>query len=115
MHCHKLKDWRDAQVEQMTTGWISSYQVVVWFDPKQVPEVAKCQRGVGLEAEVGVVVSWSQVAALTGERKTELNIRRTIPKLSPRPNIASSDVGFQGPRCCVISMYWTDFQRLFCD
>lgn len=45
---------------------IKSYQVVVWFDAEQIPEVAESQWGVRLEAEVRVVMSWGQVASLTG-------------------------------------------------
>ena len=43
-----------------------SYQVVVGFDAEQISEVAEGQRGVGLEAEVWVVMSRRQVASLTG-------------------------------------------------
>lgn len=46
-----------------------SYQVVIWFNTEEISEVAECHRGVGLEAEVGVVVRWCQVAPLAGTRK----------------------------------------------
>lgn len=43
-----------------------SYQVVIWLDAEQISEVAEGQRGVRLEAEVRIVMCWSQVASLTG-------------------------------------------------
>lgn len=46
-----------------------SYQVVVWFNAEEISEVAEGHRGVGLEAEVGVVVRWCQVAPLAGTRQ----------------------------------------------
>jgi len=46
--------------------WFWSYQVVVGFDAKQISEVAEGKRGVSLEAEVRIVMSWGQVASLTG-------------------------------------------------
>lgn len=45
---------------------LQSYQIVVRFDAKQIPEVAESQRGVGLEAEVRIVMCWGQVASLAG-------------------------------------------------
>lgn len=44
---------------------LSSYQVVVWFDAEQISEVSEGQRGIGLEAEVRIVMSRSQVTSLT--------------------------------------------------
>lgn len=57
-------------------------QIVVRFDAKQLPEVAKGQRCVGFQAEIWEMVRWSQVASLTGDQsKTtttkKLNIRET--------------------------------------
>lgn len=43
-----------------------SYQIVIRFDAKQIPEVAESQWGVRLEAEVRIVMRWGQVASLTG-------------------------------------------------
>lgn len=43
-----------------------SYQVIIWFNAKQISEVAESQGSVGLEAEVGVVVCRCQVASLAG-------------------------------------------------
>lgn len=43
-----------------------SYQVIIWFNAKQISEVAESQGSVGLEAEVGVVVCRGQVASLAG-------------------------------------------------
>lgn len=42
-------------------------QVVVWFDAKQLSEVAKGQRCIRFQTEIREVMCWSQVAALTGE------------------------------------------------
>lgn len=42
-----------------------SHQVVVWFDAKELPEVAKRQRGVCFQTEIWVVMRRGQVAALT--------------------------------------------------
>lgn len=62
-----------------------SYQVVVWFNAEEISEVAECHRGVGLEAEVGVVVRWCQVAPLAGTRQeiksTEKMIRESLSVL----------------------------------
>lgn len=41
-----------------------SYQIVIRLDPEKLPEVAECHRCVGLEAEVGVMVSRGEVAPL---------------------------------------------------
>lgn len=51
-------------------GRFWSHQVVVGFDAKQISEIAEGQRGVRLEAEVGVVMSRGQVASFTGVRET---------------------------------------------
>lgn len=70
-----------------------SYQVVIRLDAEQIPEVAEGQRGVGLKAEVRVVMSWGQVASFTGlcnsagqrvtkrEQKIKWHIRFVIPEL----------------------------------
>lgn len=50
----------------MFIGKIESYQVIIWFNAKQISEVAESQGSVGLEAEVGVVVCRGQVASLAG-------------------------------------------------
>lgn len=51
-------------------SWVSgrlwSYQVIIWFDAKQIPEVTEGQRGVGFEAEIRIVVCRRQVTSLTG-------------------------------------------------
>lgn len=44
---------RHVEVKQF-----QSYQVVIWFDAKQIPEVAEGQRGIGLEAKVRIVMRW---------------------------------------------------------
>lgn len=58
-----------GKVEQIINSYVSdsckSYQVVVWFDAEQIPEVAESQRGVGLEAKVWIVMCGGQVASLT--------------------------------------------------
>lgn len=46
-------------------------QVVVWSNTKQFSEVTKGDGGVGLKAEVTVVMSRSQVAAFTGTNDNE--------------------------------------------
>lgn len=60
----------NVQVEQIMIWGVSarfeSYQIVIWFDAKQIPEVAESQWGISLEAEVGIVMCWGQVASLTG-------------------------------------------------
>lgn len=47
---------------------VHAHQVVVWFDAKQLPEVAEGQRGVRFQTEIWIVVCWRQVAALAGEQ-----------------------------------------------
>ena len=56
---------------------LDSYQVVIWSDSEELSEVAECHWGVRLEAEVWVVVGWSQIAAFTGvERQREITRER---------------------------------------
>ena len=43
-----------------------SYEVVVWFDAKQFPEIAKGERRVCFQTEVGVVVGRRETASLAG-------------------------------------------------
>lgn len=54
-----------ASLRHPVTPPPAPYQVVVGPDAEELPEVAEGHGGVGLEAEVGEVVSWGQVAALT--------------------------------------------------
>ena len=44
-----------------------TYQVVIWPDPKEFPEVAEGDRCIGLEPEVLEVMSGGEVAAFTVE------------------------------------------------
>lgn len=44
------------------------YQVIIWFDSKQLSEVPEGQWGIGFEPEVRVVVRRSQVAPLAVTR-----------------------------------------------
>lgn len=40
-------------------------QIVIRFDPKQLPEVAKGQRCICFQTEIREVMGWCEVAALT--------------------------------------------------
>lgn len=74
--CEPLSVFRVHSVigHLLRTDHPDSYQIVVRFDPKQLPEVAEGQRGVRLEAEVRVVVRRRQIAPLAAARN-----RETIP------------------------------------
>lgn len=43
---------------------LSSHQIVIRTNPKQLPEITKSHRSICLEAEVWKVVGWCQVAPL---------------------------------------------------
>lgn len=45
------------------------YQVIIWLDPEQLPEVTESKWRVRLETEVWIMVRWSQVASLTAKVK----------------------------------------------
>lgn len=77
-HTRPLQKLQTGRDYALVSYWRSqSHQVVVWFDTKQVSEVAEGQRSVGLEAEVGVMVRRGQVAPLTArwnnQRKKKIN------------------------------------------
>lgn len=50
---------------------INTNQVVIGSNAKELSEVTKGDRGIGLKAEVTVVVGRSQVTAFTENKKTE--------------------------------------------
>lgn len=56
-------------------------QVVIGTNAKQFPKVTEGDGGVGLEAKIAVVMSWSQVAAFTERhecRSQQADYRREI-------------------------------------
>ena len=69
-----------------------SYEVVVWFDAKQFPEIAKGERRVCFQTEVGVVVGRRETASLAGpEQKGVSQTKRKTVLPTKRNNDNSSN------------------------
>lgn len=58
-----------AKINKKKKSKIAFYQVIIWLDPEQLPEVTESQWCVRLETEVWIMVRWSQVASLTAKVK----------------------------------------------
>lgn len=63
----------------------STYQIIIWSDPKELAEIAKGHWSVGFEPKVIVVVSWGQVTPFTdqGEKHTRVFVFGTFLKKLP--------------------------------
>lgn len=60
---------------------MTTHQIVVWPDPKQLSEVAEGHRGVGFKPEVWVVMGWCEVAAFTvWKTGSETLVRDTVTR-----------------------------------
>lgn len=49
-----------------------TYQIVIWSNPKQLPEIAKGHWSIGFEPKVIVVMSWGQVTPFTDQEEKDV-------------------------------------------
>lgn len=67
MFCNQLRgNLHHIVVSQNVNLGLHPHQIVVWFDAKELSEVAKSQWGVCFQTEIWEVMCRGQVATLTG-------------------------------------------------